>query len=296
MSASWWRRARWLGGVAILAVLVRRLGTGPFVDGVRLVDARSLAAAAALGVVTTVCSAWRWRLVAEALGAGTPLPGAVAAYYRSQFLNSTLPGGVLGDVHRGVRHGRDTGDLGTGLRAVVWERAAGQVVLLGLTGILLLLLPSPVRLAVPAVELAVLAVAVVLVRARTPRALLSRRVLPGVLGASVVVVAGHTLTFLVAARAAGSTASIAHLLPLALVVLVAMGLPVNVAGWGPREGVAAWAFAAAGLGAATGVATAVVYGVIGLVATLPGAVVLLADRVPRGRPVPVGRLVGVRRG
>ena len=41
---------------------------------------------------------------------------------------STLPGGVLGDVHRGVRHGRDVGDVGRGLRAVAWERAAGQVV------------------------------------------------------------------------------------------------------------------------------------------------------------------------
>jgi len=48
-----------------------------------------------------------------------------------------------------------------------------------------------------------------------------------------------------------------------------------VAGWGPREGVAAWAFAAAGLGAAQGVATAVVYGVLVFVASLPGAVVLL---------------------
>ena len=30
-----------------------------------------------------------------------PCGGAIAAYYRSQFLNSVLPGGVLGDVHRG---------------------------------------------------------------------------------------------------------------------------------------------------------------------------------------------------
>ena len=35
-------------------------------------------------------------------GVGLPLPSATAAYYRSQFLNTALPGGVLGDVHRGV--------------------------------------------------------------------------------------------------------------------------------------------------------------------------------------------------
>ena len=40
------------------------------------------------------------------LGVEVPLRDAVAAYYRSQFLNATLPGGVVGDVHRAVRHGR----------------------------------------------------------------------------------------------------------------------------------------------------------------------------------------------
>ncbi len=55
------------------------------------------------------------------------------------------------------------------------------------------------------------------------------------------------------------------LLPLALIVLLGGALP-NVGGWGPREGVAAWAFAAAGLGASAGVATSVAYGVMVLVA------------------------------
>jgi hypothetical protein len=59
-----------------------------------------------------------------------------------------------------------------------------------------------------------------------------------------------------------------------------MVLP-SVAGWGPREGVTAWAFAAAGLGAAHGVATAVVYGVMAFVAGLPGALVLVAAWMPR---------------
>jgi glycosyltransferase 2 family protein len=60
----------------------------------------------------------------------------------------------------------------------------------------------------------------------------------------------------------------------------AAALP-NVGGWGPREGVTAWAFAAAGLGASLGVATAVVYGVMVFVASLPGAVVLVAAWVCR---------------
>ena len=75
------------------------------------------------------------------------------------------------------------------------------------------------------------------------------------------------------------------MLPLALLVLLAAALP-NVGGWGPREGVTAWAFAAAGLGASLGVATAVVYGVMVFVASLPGAAVLVAAWVRRTRSAP----------
>jgi hypothetical protein len=285
MSRSWWATARLLGGFAILAVLVWRLGTGPFQDGVRTLDAWSLVAATGIGVVTTVCCAWRWSLVAGGLGVGVPLGPAVAAYYRSQFLNTTLPGGVLGDVHRAVRHGRDVGDVGGGVRAVVVERLAGQVVLVVLATAVLVPLPSPVRSAMPLVAvlaLVALAAAVAWVALRAPA-------LPwaGIVLASAVAVAGYVATFLVAARTVGATASVATLLPLALLVLLAMGVPTNVAGWGPREGMAAWAFGAAGLGADQGVAVAVAYGVLALVASLPGAAVLVMAGRRRGSELPV---------
>jgi hypothetical protein len=73
------------------------------------------------------------------------------------------------------------------------------------------------------------------------------------------------------------------MLPIALIAMAAMVLP-SVGGWGPREGVTAWAFGAAGLGAQAGVATAVVYGVMVLVASLPGAVVLIVAWFRRNRP------------
>jgi uncharacterized membrane protein YbhN (UPF0104 family) len=299
--ATIWRCVRWAGAVSILAGLIWRLGTGPFVDGLRHVSGRAVLAAVALNVVATVCTAHRWRLVAHGLGVGLPLRTAVAAYYRGQFLNTALPGGVLGDVHRGVRHGRDAGDLGRGLRAVVWERGAGQAVQVAIAAIVLVALPSPVRSAMPLV-LAVVAVvvgsAVLLLRAlarhrsRTAEALrtardeirasvLTRTAWPGVLATSVVVVAAHTATFVVAARAAGVDLSLVRLLPVAVLVLLAMTVPTNIGGWGPREGVAAWLFAAAGPGADVGIAAATVYGVLVIAATLPGAVVLLAPRLGR---------------
>ena len=89
--------------------------------------------------------------MATALGDPLALPGATAAYYRSQFLNATLPCGVLGDVDRALRHRNGPGGLGRAARAVVWERAAGQVVQAVVALVVLLVLPSPVHAAMTVV-------------------------------------------------------------------------------------------------------------------------------------------------
>lgn len=299
MSSPAWRSVRLAVGVGVLGAVLWHTGTGPVVGGLRSLDLRTLVLGACLAVPATVACAWRWHLVAGGLGVGVALGPAVASYYRAQFLNSTLPGGVLGDVHRGVRHGLDAGDAGLGLRAVMWERLAGQVVQAALAVMVLALLPSPVRSSVPvALGLLVVAMAAAALAFRhlpgtRPRwvtgvlrtveddvrcGLLVRRAWPGVVLASTVAVTLHLLTYLVAARAVGVTASPLTLLPLALLVLLAAGLPLNVAGWGPREGMAAWSFGAAGLGAGQGVATAVAYGAMVLVANLPGLLVLVTGR------------------
>jgi glycosyltransferase 2 family protein len=203
-------------------------------------------------------------------------PEVDAACYRSLFLNVTLPGGVVGDVHRGVSHGRDVRDVGRALRAVAWERFAGQVVQAALTVVILLALPSPVRSSVPLVALGVavaLCCAVLVIRARTDGrsawarlrrtaardirdGLLASRAWLGITLASALIITCHTITFLLAARTAGSAAPFSQLLPiavLAMLAMLAMVLP-SVAGWGPREGVTAWAFGAAGLGVQQGIA------------------------------------------
>jgi uncharacterized membrane protein YbhN (UPF0104 family) len=225
----------------------------------------------------------------------------------------------------------------------VWERSAGQLVLLALTVGAVVLVPSPLTSwwprAVPAVLLGAVTVAVVVlvvlvvlvalvtvvgsrgrarpgadarwgarwgerwsdrweralparvlrVAAADARAgLRGRHTGSGVVALSTLVVAGHVATFVLAARSAGVTAPVASLVPVALVVLVAMGLPLNLAGWGPREGVAAWAFGAMGLGAAAGVGTAVVYGVMAFASALPGAALLALSH--RRSPRPTGVL------
>jgi uncharacterized membrane protein YbhN (UPF0104 family) len=219
------------------------------------------------------------------------------------FFNAVLPGGVLGDVQRAVRHGQNAGDVGRGVRAVVLERTGGQVVLIVVAVAVLLAQPPSLTAAevhdiamIPGVAVAAAALCVLAVvlaagirrgrsASRWGRAfataladvrvgLLSRHTWPGVVILSATALAGHLALFLVAARTAGSTGPVVQLMPLMVLALLAMGLPVNVGGWGPRESVSALAFGAAGLGATQGLTVAVVYGVLTLVASLPGAVVV----------------------
>ena len=284
-----------LGAAALLlAFLLWRFGTGPVADAWHVTTVGSVAVTLALTAVATLANAWRWRVVARALGVPLSPTGSVAAYYRSQFLNTTLPGGILGDADRGVRHGRDAGDLAAGLRATAWDRVSGQLVQGALLVGALLVLPTPLR---PYAPLAVAAAAVVgLVigwAARRPttagfvgadlRVLLRPPVCARAAAASCVSTTAHLAVFWVALVAVGVSVSPATALVTGLVVLTGSAVPLSIAGWGPREGVTAAVFAVAGLGAATGLTVSVVFGVLSAVATLPGAVVLVAGAVVRRR-------------
>ncbi len=298
-----------LVGVAVVVAVVVHLGTGAVLDGLRAVSPTAVIAALGLGAITTAACAARWCVVARGLGLPLRFGPALGDCYRAQFLNSVLPAGVLGDVHRAVDHGRRAGDLARGVRAVVLERLAGQTVVIAGALAILLMLPSPVHAlltdlthSLPAIATTTaIAVAVLLALAGIPRVrrtltelaastragLFTRRTGPAVLGLSVIAMLGHLGLLAVAAAAVGVQAGLAALVPLLVLSLLAMGLPLNVGGWGPREATTAVAFGLAGLGADAGLATAVAFGVLALVSTLPGLGVLLLRRtVQRRTPAP----------
>ncbi|GAA5202475.1 lysylphosphatidylglycerol synthase transmembrane domain-containing protein [Microbacterium jejuense] len=282
-------------GVTVVAGTAIVVGVGPFLQGIAAVSPLSILAAFGLIAVATAAAAWRWRVVATGFGLDLPWREAFGAYYRSQFLNAVLPGGVVGDVHRAYVHGSARDSIGLAARAVAAERVFGQVVQFVLTLAVVLPLGFGSSLAPVVWGAGVVAVAVVLavaVAMSVPRA---RRVLRreyrmlrpvlarplavvAILLASIAVVAAHVTLFVVAGLAVGLDAAPVGLVPAAMVVLAASALPINVGGWGPREAAAGAAFALAGAGAADGVATSTAFGVLALIAVAPGAVVLLAGR------------------
>ena len=291
--------ARALVGVALLLVIALRVGAEPFLRGLASISVPAIVAALALTALATVAASWRWRVVAARLELRLGWGEAISAYYRSQLLNTVLPGGVIGDVERAVTHGRDAGRLAQASRAVVVERSAGQAVQLtivagGLAWLGLSAYAPAVGVLLVVVGVAcagVIVAATVNTRARAAvrRELSMLRIALGdlrtaltVVAASTIVVACHVATFVVACIAVGVDAPPQRTVGIALIVLLAASIPFNVGGWGPRDGAAAWAFAALGLGAATGVAASTTFGVLAMIAVAPGAAVI-ATAALRGR-------------
>mgnify|MGYP001111824562 CR=1 FL=1 len=288
-----WGAVRIGGGVAIVAGAVVAVGTGPFLRGIAAVSPAAILAAGALAAVAAGAAAWRWQIVAAGLGLPLTWREAFAAYYRSQFLNTVLPGGVLGDVHRAYHHGQRHDRLGAAGRSVAVERVAGQIVQLTLTLVVLVCF-GVTSVAAPVAWAGLVAVAVAagiigaLGTTRRGRRMLRReigmlrplwqrpRTLLAVAGASSVVVVATAGMFVVAGMAVGVAVAPHELALVGLVVLGAAAIPVNVGGWGPREVASAAAFALAGLDAGAGVAVSTAFGVLTMVAVAPGAIVLMA--------------------
>jgi len=289
MSARWLRPAV---GALVVVLLMVRFGADPVVRGVRAADGLLIATAVVLTAVATACCAWRRRAVASALDAGIGLGAAYVSCYGAQFVNATLPGGVLGDVHRAVEHGRRAEAVGRAARSVFWERTLGLAVQAAVTVAVVALVPSGLRSAALAIGVAAVALTLLAVRwvRRDLAAILGRpRVAVTVVVASLGVAACHAAVLLAAMAATGVDLPAAQMVALALAVLLGSTIPISIAGWGPREGAAAWAFVAVGLPASDGLAVSVAYGVAALVATLPGALALLLTRVvPTRTEAPVG--------
>jgi len=286
--------------LAVVAATVAVVGVGPFLEGLASISPATIVAAVGLAAVATAAAAWRWRIVSAGFGLPLAWGDAFASYYRSQFLNTVLPGGVVGDVHRAWVQGQHHARVDLAARAVAAERVAGQLVQIVLTLAILLPLGLTSPLAPLAwISAAIAAFAIVAVGAvavtrrgrsalrreyRMLRPLLVRpRTLLAITVASIVVVAAHATTFVVAGLAARVPAGPRELALVALIVLGAAAIPVNVGGWGPREAVAAAAFALVGLGAAAGVAVSTAFGVLTVVAVAPGAIALLIDRFRSAR-------------
>jgi len=302
---------RWLASIVLLGALLLLVDTTALWRELQRIPLWVLLPAVVLSVVQVVISAWRWCYTSKRLGLDMALCDAVQEYYLATFINQVLPGGVLGDVNRALRHGAKAGKRQKAAHAVAIERLSGQLVLALVVGLGMLVLwqASVFKSLLENSCAAISWLSVVLLLAITGGFLLLRRystrfkayllvlrddlrralfswpALPLQLMSSLLVMASYLAVFLLLAVAADyvtSAATAAVLLALCTVLLLSMVVPLTVAGWGIREGAAALLWPLAGLPAEQGVALSVGYGVLVFVGSCPGALVLLKGR--RGLP------------
>lgn len=299
MTAAVWRRrapwARLMGSALALAGVALLVDVPAALARLRGLDPTWAAFAAALALPQQVLSAARWRFTAARVAAASGDPGApappplgvaVREYWLGTFLNQVLPGGVVGDVGRAVRHarGRGAGRWPVAARAVAYERASGQAALA-------LVLVGGVAGGAPGtglgVAVALLAVAGALaaglparVRGELRAAFVTDAAWVTQAALSVGLVATYVVGFALAAAAVGAPLGPGAAARLAPPILLAMAVPLSVAGWGVREGAAAAVYAAAGLDPDAGVAASATYGLVVLVGSLPGAVALALPAGP----------------
>ena len=297
---------RFAVSATLLLVVARALDVDEVITRLAQLSGPWVALGLGITVVQVVALAWRWRFTASRLGIDLPMRRAVSEYYISILLNQLLPGGVSGDISRAWRHARTPAPTGPAVRAVILERASGQVIMTTAAVVSLLALPLAsglVRLSTAGIALVAVALLVAMGLRRlspaslagrfwadTREALLARKAFPVQLASGVLVVGSYIALYLVAARAVGVDTPLVRLLPLVAPVLMTMLIPITVAGWGVREAAAASLWGLVGLTPEDGVSISVAYGLFVLVSSAPGVPiltrVLLEGRGRRGRLVP----------
>ncbi|MGW9627312.1 lysylphosphatidylglycerol synthase transmembrane domain-containing protein [Microbacterium sp. NPDC055521] len=304
-------RAVQTAAALVLLLLVWRIAGGAdALDLVRGAHVGWLAAALMLLMALTVLGALRWRLTAAPLGIRLGIRQAIGEYYLAQLVNTTVPGGVLGDVGRAARSRHDAG-AAAAAGAVVVERTIGQFAMLVVltTGFVGTLVVRP-SIDWPRPVLTALAVLLPLAWGTTLAVLLSLRaqragsgraaraaqglrrslraapwqqVMLGAATASCVLGA-----FGCCALAIGAPLSFAAVVSVVPLVLLAMLIPVSIAGWGVREGAAVALLPIAGISASQSLAVSIAFGLTSLLAALPGIGAVWARRrhSNRGDPTP----------
>lgn len=319
------RRSPWLRrmvvSIALLGAVALWVEPQAIVAEVQRFSAEWVVLALAISTLQIMLCAWRWQFTAGLIDVPLRFAYALREYYLALLVNQLLPGGVLGDAGRAHRHATQAQSRGRAWRAVIIERASGQVAVVMLT--LTALLFSPLWHAalgesvITAVGLSAFAVLAALIASglllrqrfshgltRLPswcqalardvrRGLLRHGVWPQQLLSSLVIVLSYGLVMVCAARAIGVELPSLQVLALTPVLLLAMLIPFSVAGWGLREGAAAGVWALVGLPPAQGVAVSLAYGVLVLLASLPGIWVALSRREkaqPSGGSIPQSQI------
>lgn len=249
-----------------------------------------------------VLAAWRWEVVAKGLGGSLPFTPALRFVWVGTFFNQVLPASVGGDIVRMWFYWQRCGSRRLAIHSVALERLVMVFVLLvlvlavqpGLAGRgvpLAIVLSAAFVLAglIAAVSVLVLAkgflaahsrwslLRILLYVAQDVRSVFSDVPRSAVLCVlSVVAYINIAIATWLIALALGLEISIADSMILMPVVVAVSTLPISVGGWGVRESAVIALFSLVGVAGPGALALSVLFGLAGVVISLPGALLWLS--------------------
>lgn len=267
-----------LSRVSIEEVLARGAGGAPLL----------LAAALALSLLGVVLVALRWRLLAGWLGLEVPVGFAVRALFLAVFGGQVLPSALGADILRGWMLARHT----SGVARTVASLMADRLVALFAACLLVLLSGGGTKQLLPAYG-GLLGPAAALISGGILLAFLLglRRGMEGVtlqpgpillaIAIALTVHAGTVAVAAVTARAYAVDSSLELWISVIPLSVIVSALPISLNGWGVREAMIVVLAAPLGLPAAEALLVSLTLGILNMLASLPGALVMLRSRRAR---------------
>jgi len=283
---------RLLLAAAVMAAILSRQNRTALAEALQRFDIRYALAILAVYGSALPLFAWRWKLVARALGIGGRYRDYLRGLWFSQAVGELGPPIVVGEWAR-FHALRGQANPGLLLVAQLVDRCSGHLVLLL---IVLGLMPSyrhgllPLETLVPVPALLGLLLVVALVaglmlgrrlwrlprpRAKSVASLFNPLLHPGHYWLSFILQGLLVLNWVLAAAGLGLTDNLGRVAWLAPLLLMGTGsLPGLVSDWGKREAAAILLLMPAGLAPEQALAVSLIYGAGHLAVALPGALAL----------------------
>ena len=288
--------------LTLLALIGRHVDLQGMATAVAAIPPPSLAAALALQLASNCVAAGRWHLIMHRLG----VPGSFAFYLQSFFkgalFNQGLPSSIGGDGLRILDVARIAGRREDAVIGVFLDRFVGLagLLLLNLAALLVNRTLLPDRVALPLLAcLSLLTVTLTSLFFLARIDLFQQGRLLGFLGRlsarcrqvcatapAMTLQAGLSLlthllamaAFAVLGHGAGLQYPLQVYLALVPPAVLLTILPVSLAGWGLREGAMVGLFLLVGADKSMVLTFSIVYGLVNLIASLPGLAVYLGQR------------------
>jgi uncharacterized membrane protein YbhN (UPF0104 family) len=127
--------------VLFLALLLTYTDTSDLVAAVKTAQPGWVLAALVMYVVSQVVSAWRWMILARAVGFDQPFSTYLRSYFAGLYMNLFAPSTVAGDIGRALYIAGTTRSRALALTTVIADRALGFVVLVFIGAVAVLTQP-----------------------------------------------------------------------------------------------------------------------------------------------------------